>query len=112
MKNIDITEPNNPIHKKIIGCKPKMPGLEIAGKFFRELRWNMKKYIFQFSINGQVTIEDDNEKAAMERFKKIAEGKLLEISDGHMLSGKCVGIYNDDGSILTESISSLDYQKV
>jgi hypothetical protein len=58
----------------------------------------MNKYIFEFSIAGSIIIDAENKEKAGEKYTSMSTEDVLTFGNS-ICSAKCVGYYNEDGSI-------------
>lgn len=59
----------------------------------------MKKYVFIFSIDGDIDIESNNQNDAKEQVNNLSDTEILKVANSNGLNIKCIGERNEDGSI-------------
>lgn len=59
----------------------------------------MNQYVFEFSINGDVDLYGLTKEGVEHAVQGFPTEKLLELSNGHCLTLKCIGTRNEDDSI-------------
>lgn len=57
------------------------------------------KFVFEFSIQGVITIITDTKEDADKRISEMCNELIVSNCDGSAFQCKCVGTYNEDGSI-------------